>query len=99
MIEQIYFQILEFVIAPIGLIIFTFYVKGEDVNKNWAKPKRILTENPIENLFIASYSHILYYLSVSAHDNFHVCGSEQQSSLLAAVIGLLFLFIFKYAHE
>lgn len=99
MIESAYYQILEYVIAPLGLMIFTFYVKGENTQD---VAGRKLSDNAIESLFIASYSHLLFYFSMSAHE-FH-SHSETRSdfqfaSLLAAIAGLLTIFIYKYFYE
>lgn len=104
MIESVYYQILEYVIAPIGLMIFTFFVKGEKevISSNISMQDSLPIEfkdNAIESLFIASYSHLLYYVSLSAHSHHYgngICSREQFASLLAAIAGLLIIFIYKY---
>jgi len=99
MIQSIFYQILEYVIAPIGLMIFTFFVKGKNT-----KELRVLrfSDNAIESLFIASYCHLLYYFSLTAHEHHmgvNTCRDDQFASLMNAIAGLLTIFIFKYFYE
>jgi hypothetical protein len=95
--QSIFYQILEYIFAPIGLMVFTFYVKGGKK----AEPKQFkLTNDAIERLFIACYSHITYFFSLTAHSKLETLTlyNNQVSTLLCAVIGLLTIFIFKYQH-
>jgi hypothetical protein len=93
-IAGIFYQVLEYIVAPMGLVVFTYYIKGthkkQTVNED-------VTSNPIENTFIASYSCLLYYFTLSAHmHKEHPCSMEQQAALLTVIAGLLILFIHKY---
>ena len=99
MIECAYYQILEYIVAPIGLMIFTFYVKGI------GKPKELLhfkfSDNAIESLFIASYCHLLYYFNLTAHrqqNGYHLLCEFHYASLLGAIACLLTIFIYKYLY-
>lgn len=99
MIESTYYQILEYIAAPIGLMIFTFYVKGVDKDKFLG---REFKQNAIESLFIASYSHLLYFFSLNAHENEIKnleCGHNQFANLLCSIGGLLTIFIYKYLYN
>lgn len=99
MIQSIYYEILEYVIAPIGLMIFTFFVKS----KNTVAIRTIkFSENAIESLFIASYSHLLYYFSLCAHEGnikFESVKNDQFAALTNSIAGLLTIFVFKYFYE
>lgn len=98
MYEAVFYQTIEYVIAPIGLMIFLFYIKNVDIREKTFNPE--FKENGIESLFIASYSHILYYFSVTAHaDGNHsddIIEITKSASLMSAVLGLMLIFILKY---
>lgn len=98
MYEAVFYQTIEYVIAPIGLMIFLFYVKNVDIREKTFNPD--FKENGIESLFIAAYSHVLYYFSITAHaDGNHsdnIIEITKAASLMSAVLGLMLIFILKY---
>jgi|GEM_PF-4095920 len=97
MCESIFYQVLEYVIAPIGLMMIIFFVKNsDDKNGVFAHDFR---DDGIESLFIAAYSHILFYFSVSAHpheDHRDIEDSTKTASLLVAVLGVITTIILKH---
>ena len=101
MIESIFYLCLEYAVAPIGLMIFLFYVKHKSTDKTRHRGPKF-GENGIESLFIASYSHILFYFSLSAHCGDHVTnvvGNAKAASLMMAVLGLILIYILKFYSE
>jgi len=98
MYESVLYQTIEYVIAPIGLMIFLYYVKNINTREKTFTPE--FKENGIESLFIAAYSHVLYYFSVTAHANGNhndkIIEITKSASLMSAVLGLMLIFILKY---
>lgn len=97
MLQSCFYQIAEYVMAPFGLMLFTFYVKNLGATKTTYKP--IIETNGIESLFIACYSCMLFYLSIVAHSDAEidlVYENAKSAILLGGFFGMIFIFILKY---
>jgi hypothetical protein len=94
MYESVFFQTLEYVIAPIALMMILFYVKHMD-RKVVQRPRFI--ENGVESMFIVMYSNLLFFFSLMGHpDPGPIAEQAKIAALLMAFIGLLFNIVVKY---
>ncbi len=99
-INSIFYQLLEYIIAPFVLVIFThFILSKEDKFKG-------LGNYSIELNFVSLYSNLLFYFSCSAHHHpEHVCTKNclciqvQLALLVVCVFGLFLILIHQRIHN
>lgn len=94
----IYYQILEYVIFPIGLILLIFYIKNLEKTSYTLFKGEHLWEGLYENMTVISSTFLLYYFSINAHSEFGEIYliSARIFALVVFILGLLFIIILKY---
>ncbi len=89
-IEPIFYQILEYVVAPIGLMAMTSFIKRSRENAPHGRE-----DNKQEYLLIISYSCILFFLGQLAHTELTFGIVQKLATLMLAIGGFILILIYK----
>lgn len=91
-VNGVFFQTLEYVVAPLVLVLITYFVGNNNERK-----ENPLGEKTTEYTFVSLYSNLLFYFSLSAHHSHATvcCCSQVENALLINAIFLSFLVIIR----